>query len=698
MNLTVLDWTIVAAVMGAITVLAMWTRKYTRSVADFLAANRCAGRYLMTVAAGMSTLAVVNSVAAFEMYYNSGFPPLWWAISQVPLNIILAMSGYLIYRFRETRVFTLGQFFEIRYSKNFRKAMGLLAWLSGIINFGIFPAVGGRFFMYFCGLPEHFTLFGIEWSTYAATMAVLLAVSLLFTLVGGQIAVMVTDFGQAVFTNIALVFIVAFVLVKFPWHLITEAMSNQPEGQSLLNPFDTENIEGFGLWYFLIAYLGMFINTGNLAWQGSQGYNVSARDAHELRMSYVLGFFRGVVYSLLIVMLAISAYVVMHHGQFADIAEKVNGTLNTVQDDYLRKQVTVSVALTYIFPVGLMGVLCALMFAAFVSTHDTYMHSWGSIFVQDVILPFRKKPFSPRTHLLLLRLSIAFVTLFIYLFALWFKQYEYIFMYFWITGAIFTGGIAGPIIFGLYWKRGTTAAAWTSTIYGSTLATAVIVLSQLWPRYHSQIAAIVRKVWPTFQDTETYPISGFYATFAISLSSVLLYILVSLLGKKQQFNLERMLHRGKYALKDDKAAAEPSTGLAAIGFRRAMPWRDKIIFLAVGGWFFGWFAVFIVLTFYQLTIGLSEPAWSSFWRIYIYAQYALVIVVTVWFLIGGVRDLKRLFADLTVATRSDLDVGMVEDHHILGEQLPENARRDQGEPAESMMTPDQPDQSTESLP
>ena len=50
-------------------------------------------------------------------------------------------------------------------------------------------------------------------------------------------------------------------------------------------------------------------------------------------------------------------------------------------------------------PTGLLGLMCAAMLAAFISTHDTYLHSWGSILVQDVILPFRRKPFTPRNLL-----------------------------------------------------------------------------------------------------------------------------------------------------------------------------------------------------------------------------------------------------------------------------------------------------------
>ncbi len=65
-------------------------------------------------------------------------------------------------------------FFEGRYSRNFRMFAGLLAFLSGIFNFGIFPAVSARFFIYFCGLPKSVDVFGLQISTFAVIMFVLL--------------------------------------------------------------------------------------------------------------------------------------------------------------------------------------------------------------------------------------------------------------------------------------------------------------------------------------------------------------------------------------------------------------------------------------------------------------------------------------------------------------------------------------------
>ena len=49
MNMHWLDWAVIFVVITFFTALATATRKYTQSTSDFLAANRLAGRYLLTL-------------------------------------------------------------------------------------------------------------------------------------------------------------------------------------------------------------------------------------------------------------------------------------------------------------------------------------------------------------------------------------------------------------------------------------------------------------------------------------------------------------------------------------------------------------------------------------------------------------------------------------------------------------------------
>jgi SSS family solute:Na+ symporter len=75
----------------------------------------------------------------------------WWGLTMSVIVLLVTVSGWVIYRFRQTRCLTLAEFFERRYSRRFRVFAGLIVFLAGLLNFGIFPSVGARFFIHFCG-------------------------------------------------------------------------------------------------------------------------------------------------------------------------------------------------------------------------------------------------------------------------------------------------------------------------------------------------------------------------------------------------------------------------------------------------------------------------------------------------------------------------------------------------------------------
>lgn len=93
----------------------------------------------------------------------------------------------------------------MRYSRNYRIVSGFLVFATGALNFGIFPAVAARFFIYFCGLPDTFMLPGIpiHIATFPVVMAIDLLLALTFVTMGGQISVMVTECVQGIFTIFA---------------------------------------------------------------------------------------------------------------------------------------------------------------------------------------------------------------------------------------------------------------------------------------------------------------------------------------------------------------------------------------------------------------------------------------------------------------------------------------------------------------
>ena len=90
--------------------------------------------------------------------------------------------------------------------------------------------------------------------------------------------------------------------------------------------------------------------------------------------------------------------------------------------------------------------------------------------------------------------------------------------------------------------------------------------------------------------------------------SIALYVIISLLNGKQKFDLDKMLHRGKYAIADDATAVtdKPVTGFQALfGINKDFTCGDKIIYWAITGWSLAWAAIFLIGTFWGRTFGIS---------------------------------------------------------------------------------------------
>ena len=91
MNLHLLDWLMLLVPLGLVLIIAAATRKYTRSVADFMAANRCAGRYLVAQASNEAAYGAISTVAMFEQ--SGGFElEVSWSGPGIPKQRIPASA------------------------------------------------------------------------------------------------------------------------------------------------------------------------------------------------------------------------------------------------------------------------------------------------------------------------------------------------------------------------------------------------------------------------------------------------------------------------------------------------------------------------------------------------------------------------------------------------------------------------------
>jgi SSS family solute:Na+ symporter len=659
-----IDWLFVVAPLALVVAFAIYTRRYVHDVVDFLAGGRCAGRYLLANARGEADSGLSNTMARFEVILISGFVLNFWEKLTTPVVLLLAITGFVIYRYRETRAMTLAQFFEMRYTRRFRFFMGVLAFLSGIFNYGIFPAVSARFFVYFLGLPETVSLGGLAVPTIALIMGAYLAFTAFMVLVGGQVTLMVTDCIEGLLSHAIYILIALAVFYLVSWRQIVEVMAASPAEYSLINPFDAGKIEDFNIWFIAIGIFTRIYSTN--AFQNRQGFSAAARTPHEARMGGILGEWRGYARFLMLLLLGVCALAYMKHPAFATEAAPIHSAINAIDSPYVQKQMTVPIALRYLLPVGIKGLFLAIMIMGLVAGDSGHLHSWGSIFIQDVILPLKKKAMSPTQHIWALRAAVIGVAVWAFCFSMFFPQTQFIVLWWAITGAIFTGGAGAAIIGGLYWRKGTAAGAWAGAITGSTLCVTGILFSSFWPSVSGTLQPMLTPLNVTLPPRFWF--NGAVASFIAICTAATVYVVVSLLTCREAFNLDRMLHRGIYAV-------EPEHGRpVTTSWRERLNWRRMVNFdtnfsptdkLMAGGIF--WFsmalvAVNLVITAWNLLYGRWPVSWwAHYWMITGIALPCVIAVGTlVWFGIGGVRDMRDFFVALRTMKRDARDDGRVE--------------------------------------
>ena len=657
--MSTIDWIIVAAYAAAVIGLCEMTRRHARTVAGFLAADRCAGRYLITVAYNMAQVGVITLVWYFQLGYDVGFTQMWWGYIEGPSMIVLAITGWVIYRFRQTRALTLAQFFEQRYSKRFRVFSGFVAFASGILNYGIFPGVTARFFAAACGLGKTIPIGTFDVPTVPLLMFILLSLALYLVFAGGQLAIMVSDFLQGVFAYGVFVFLCFWFLLQMGWPVMERAMLAMPEGTSMLDPLGLGGEKNFNVLYWGISAFILFYSAR--AWQGDQGYNAAARDAHEARMAQLLNGWRWRVLMLFTIIVPLAVRAFLTQPEYADAAAPVHEALNAAagSNEALRAELRTPLALGIMLPAGVLGLVIAAMLGAAVTTDNAYLHSWGTILVQDVILPLRGKPLTPRAHLLLLKIAIFCVAVFAFCFSLWFDLGQYISMFGALTASIFVAGAGAAIIGGLYTRRGTLAAAWSAMLFGIVVSVWGVVVNNL---PSGALDYLQSGAAPWLADHVNWTrdhLTGQIISFGAMAGSLVVYVLVSLLGPRREFDLDRLLHREARAEQDG-----PRTMMEKLGFDREYQGADRPIAYVTVAWPLFWTVVFIVVTPWLLWRSqtgdpVSAQSWSSYWHAWTWFILSVSVIVWTWWTIGGFRDLRRMFQHLRQVRADSADDGRV---------------------------------------
>lgn len=313
--MSIYDWLITIIPMILLLGIAFYSKKYVKGAADFLVAGRVAGRYVLSVGDMTSGLSVILLVASCEVSYQTGFAISFWWMTISSVSILMALTGFCTYRWRETRCLSMGEFLELRYgSKFFRIFCAFLRTVAELGANAIAPAIATNFFIHYLDLPRSFMVCGVNISTYILVVIVCVILALLFIWPSGRISLLLTDSIQGILCYPIFVIIVGYVLIKFSWwDEISPVLANRVEGESFLNPFDIEKMRDFNLFAIIVSVVGAIVNRAQ--WIGNDTSGV-AKTPHEQKMAGVLGAWRNGFSTIMILVLTVIVIAFLNNPKF----------------------------------------------------------------------------------------------------------------------------------------------------------------------------------------------------------------------------------------------------------------------------------------------------------------------------------------------------------------------------------------------
>jgi Na+/proline symporter len=316
-----ISWLIVVPPVLLVIGMAFYSRRYVRDVTDYLACGRVAGRYVISVGDLTSHLSVITFVAMCEKNYQVGMAIGFWEALVIPVGLFMALGGYCVYRFRQTRCLSCGQFLELRYSRRFRIVACSIRAVADMITNAIGPAVAVRFFIYFLGIRPHIDVFGYSVSTYVLLVALLLTCAMAVIWPAGRISLLITDCFQGMISYPIFVIFTVFVLLNISWFKdVAPVMLDRPHGESFLNPMDIAQLRDFNLFALVVNIVASVLNRA--AWIGNDTTS-AGRTPHEQKMAGILGTWRSGFSYTMLTLIVIFVITVMLGSRFSGKAHDV---------------------------------------------------------------------------------------------------------------------------------------------------------------------------------------------------------------------------------------------------------------------------------------------------------------------------------------------------------------------------------------
>jgi len=437
-NFATIDWIIVMVYICIPVVIGVIVRKYVKQLSDFIVAGRSLRLFVAIATLTGTELGLVTVMYNSELGFRNGFSAFHVGIIETACILAIGLTGFIVYKLRELRIMTIPEFYEKRFGRTVRIVGGFLLALGGIMNMGLFLQAGARFMM---GVTGYSNPAGLK-----IFMSVMLIMVLIYTVLGGMVSVVLNDFLQFIVLSIGMLIGSYFAISKIGWSNLFKAPAAADQA-SWFNPV-AEGSE-FGTIYVIFMVVLTF--SAGALWQSGTLRALSAKSPKVAKQLFAWGSISYLARRVIPMLWGICAFIFV--SQTPKLLSAFQGP------EAINSQFGMPIFIAKVLPSGFLGLIAAGMFAAFMSTHDSYLLSWSSVITQDIVAPIKKGKLSDKSRLLITRISIVSIGMFLLIWGLWFEAPVSLWNYMALTGTVYLAGAFTVVTAGLYWKKASKTGA-----------------------------------------------------------------------------------------------------------------------------------------------------------------------------------------------------------------------------------------------
>lgn len=445
-----LDWGIVIIYLLGSIVIGWIGRSYVKNMTDFIGAGRTIGTRLGIASMAGTEMGLITVMYSAQKGFTGSFAAFHIAILAGVVAFFVGLSGFIVTKLRKLEVLTIPEFYEKRFGKDVRVLGGILLALGGILNMGLFLKIGSMFIVGITGMSDN-------GSALIITMTCLIVLVLIYTVLGGMISVVITDYIQFVVLSIGVLITTWLCISHLGWDTIVETIKIQKESAG----FDPFTNDGFGPDY--VAWM-VFLGLVNCAiWPTAIARALMMKSTSAVKKQFMWSAIPFTIRQMIPIFWGICAFVFIST-QAPDLKEAffpADPDIEPADNLY-----AMPIFLGRILPIGIIGIITAAMIAAFMSTHDSYLLCWSSVITQDIIAPLKGGGLSQKGRVFLTRFTIVLIGIYIWVWGLFFDVSQEIWDYMGITGSIYFSGAFALLWGGLYWKGASRMGARLSLVTG----------------------------------------------------------------------------------------------------------------------------------------------------------------------------------------------------------------------------------------